>query len=321
MQFVSSDQLLFQMLKGGVDKRVRDAMGGSIAASLRSANKKIRSSGPLTAEAAPALASLRDIGFAQIGPLFTPDQIERIHGYFAARPAMFYNANVTDADVVRCSLGGRPAGYRFCEWSQDVISACPEFQAAAHHPTLLRLAEEYLEAPPTITILTTWWSFPSDGPLGGMQNFHHDRDDFRCLKLFVYLTPVTAQTGPHEYVDGTHTLDAIIRLAAPEQLHRTHLQKFLGWLEVHRKDEQDVVAAFPGGRIRTILGESGSTFLEDTRGFHRGVPPRAAPRFAFEICYSLLPKYNAKYEPIVRTMAVDPAVAYATRLFYRAVPQ
>ena len=271
---MNAEALFFHMLKGGVGKRARDEIGACIAKVLRGKKE------PATADP-EVLESLRKTGFCAIPPVFNEQQIANIHAYFRARARIFYNVGPqSDGSMTH-------SGQRFAEWPQDVISACPEFAVAAHDPNLLRIAEAYLEAPPLITILTAWWSCPSDAPLGGMQYFHHDRDDFRCLKLFVYLTDVTEETGPHQYVEGTHETEALGN--RPDEFWR--------WLDAsHRKHEADVAEWF--WFPRTITGSAGATFLEDTRGLHRGVPPKTGPRLAFEICYTMLPKLNAAYGPI-----------------------
>lgn len=284
---MNADSLLFAMLKGGVGKRSRDEIGACIARQLH------RTTPGLYPDEQKYMGELRETGFSQFPPIFTDQQIENIHRYFSDKPPVYYNISPQQGgSLVR-------EGHRFAEWPQEIISACPEFAEAAHDPKLLRIAEEYLGAPPLITILTAWWSYPSNAPLGGMQHFHHDRDDFRTLKLFVYLTDVDETTGPHQYVDGTHESRAISN-GSPA---------FWAWLDKsHRKDEREVCALF---KPRTITGPKGSTFLEDTRGLHRGVPPMSGPRLAFEICYTLLPKHNAHYRPIPWETSHE-----ATRLFY-----
>jgi hypothetical protein len=286
---MNAEALLFHMLKGGVGKRTRDEIGACIARALRG-KKEPANDNP------EVLESLRNTGFSAIPPIFTAQQIESICLYLLGNPTIYYNVSPAQDGSLTHN------GQRFAEWPQEVISACPEFAAAAHDPKLLRVAEAYLEAPPVITILTAWWSYPSSAPLGGMQHFHHDRDDFRCLKLFVYLTDVTEETGPHQYVDGTHETAALDSIStAPE---------FWAWLDrSHRKSDADVAERF--WFPRTITGPAGSTFLEDTRGLHRGVPPVSAPRLAFEICYTMLPKSNASYRPIPWQTSCE-----ATRLFY-----
>ena len=309
------------MLKGGADKRTRDAIGQAIASSLYTLNPPLDAADDVPPGSDVIVQKLRKTGFSSVHPIFSPQVIDDIHAYFAQHPATFYNTGLDDPQAVKGSPAAPPTGFRFCEWEQDVISGCPAIAEAAHNPALLRIAEAYLDAPPTLTIVTCWWSFPSDSPPGGMQYYHHDRDDFRQLKFFAYLTPVTTKTGPHQYVDSTHTFAAV--MDAARKRPGEEIMALLNWLEKHRKAPEELAAYLPSANIRTITGDRGASFFEDTRGLHRGVPPVSGPRFAFEICYALLPKHNTNYRPISRPPIgpVTAKVAYATRLFYRDASQ
>lgn len=314
----SADLFLFHMLKGGVDKRTRDVMGESIARSVNQSLGFARGA-PSPAET-EIVQRLERTGFAPVAPMFSPAELDEIDAYFADKPIHFSDAAQDTQGSVPARLADRPQGLRFGNWPQEVISGCPAFCRAAHDPGLLRVAEAYLGAPPSITILTAWWSFPSTAALGGMQNFHHDRDDFRMLKVFTYLTDTTETTGPHQFVEETHSFDALVGLMRRKTWTSAQQQlEFLRWMEVHRKDDGDVARNFPKENIRTITGARGSTFFEDTRGLHRGLPPVSGPRLAFEICYALVPKYNGEYAPIPYPCdpgPLSPATAYANRLFY-----
>lgn len=252
--------------------------------------------------------------------MFSPADLDEIDAYFSGKPLAFSNAEMDSGGAVKGLLADHPPGLRFGYWPQEVVTACPAFCRAAHDPALLRVAEAYLGAPPTISILTTWWSFPSSAARGGMQNFHHDRDDFRMLKVFAYLTDTSEASGPHEFVEETHSYEALTAFMKRQDWTDQRQQAFLDWMEVHRKQDSDVARTFPKENIRTITGPRGSTFFEDTRGLHRGLPPVSAPRHVFEICYCLAPKLNTTYAPIPRACVPSPleaGAAYATRLFYK----
>lgn len=314
----NADLFLFQMLKGGVDKRTRDMMGMSMAHSLTRALKL-----PPPPALSPAdqeiVQRLERTGFAPIDPMFPAQELDEIHRYFADKPISFNTNDSSTGFVVRGFAADRPPELRFGNWDQTVISGCPAFCRVAHDPKLLQIAEAYLKAPPTIAILTAWWTYPSNAAPGGMQHFHHDRDDFRMLKVFAYLTDTTETSGPHEFVEETHSFDTLMAFMGRRTWLNARQQKeFVQWMEVHRKDDQEVARYFPEN-VRTITGTRGTSFFEDTRGLHRGLPPVTAPRLAFEILYALSPKLNTLYTPIPRTCAVNPMDSmgtYATRLFY-----
>ena len=318
-KIVDGDTLLYLMLKGGVDKRTRDAMGASIAGTMRQA-LGVSQRPTLNPEEAEVVNRLERTGFAPVNPMFSRAELDDIDRYFSDKAMHFTNGEMGDKGVLGF-LVEHPEGARFGHWDQNIISGCPAFCRAAHDPGLLRIAEAYMGAPPTITILTVWWTFPAGAATrGGMQFYHHDRDDFMSLKVFTYLTDTTETTGPHEFVEETHTMAALEALMVRQRWNSTEVyEEFLQWMEEHRKTDDEVMRRFPKENIRTITGTRGMTFFEDTRGLHRGLPPLTAPRLAFEFCYALLPKHNTQYTPIARpcSLSVVSGVAgYAARLFY-----
>ena len=160
-----------------------------------------------------------------------------------------------------------------------------------------------------------------------MQSFHHDRGDFRSCNLFVYLTDVSEETGPHAFVAGTHDFDLlyadVMERFSP---YSERFSDFWKWMQVHRKTDDDVLKYFED-EIKVYTGPKGTSFLEDTRGLHKATIPTKGPRLAFEIVYTTLPKFN---EPVLLASrlgagnvrigngnAQDPLVKYATRAIYR----
>ena len=102
-------------------------------------------------------------------------------------------------------------------------------------------------------------------------------------------------------------------------------QKFWRWMETHRKSDKDVGTIFTEAEIKRHVGIKGTSFLEDTRGLHKGQFPVEGRRLIFELCYSLLPKYNDSFYPIHRGSISDIEVYqlpknsrayYTNRLFY-----
>ena len=315
----NADVFLFHMLKGGVDKRTRDAIGLSMAHTLKRALNFPAAAMSQSDQNVVNLLERR--GFSPFDPIFSASELDEIDAYFSDKPISFSTSEMNTDYTVRGFAADRPPELRFGNWEQETVSACPAFGRVAHDLRLLQIAEAYLKAPPTITFLTVWWSYPSSAIRGGMQNYHHDRDDFRSLKLFAYLTDTSETSGPHQFVEETHSFETLVSFIQRQKwTDPAQYEAFLQWMEVHRKKDHDVTEYFPKENIRTITGARGTTFFEDTRGLHRGVPPLSSPRLAFEICYSLNPKHNQKYNAVPRPSAVgqiSAGIAYATRLFYQ----
>lgn len=143
-----------------------------------------------------------------------------------------------------------------------------------YDPLVVGIAREYFGMEPLLLGTRIWWSFPSGERTGDGSvpeyGFHYDIDDYKFLKLFFYLVPVDLDTGPHVIVDGTHT-------------RKTFFEKF------HRRlTDQEVAHRYPG-RIRTMTGDAGTGFFEDTSCYHKGTNPKK-PRLILEVEYGVSPR-------------------------------
>ena len=72
--------------------------------------------------------------------------------------------------------------------------------------------EAYLGTLPTLSSITAWWSFSTGVEPVGSQLYHHARADFRSVNLFVYLTNVGSNNGPHVYVKHTHEFSVLNKI-------------------------------------------------------------------------------------------------------------
>ncbi len=89
------------------------------------------------------------------------------------------------------------------------------------------------------------------------QMWHRDVDHLRDLKVFVYLNDVLdKQDGPFEIIEGTNCPDNF------ENKNYIDKIKFRISNNFTKKNYED--------KIRSIYGKEGTTFLADTRAFHRG---------------------------------------------------
>ena len=171
-----------------------------------------------------------------------------------------------------------PESTSMAAYELSTVVACPWLVRAINRTDILRLASAYLGCKPTICGLGVRWSFPGTGPPDVTQAFHRDPDDWRFLKLFVYLTDVDAGCGPHIYVAGSHNTRSTWRgkLYSQDQLS----------------------SQFGKQSMHTILGARGTTFVADTSGIHAGVPPQRAPRLLLQAQYSILPNFSLDYRPV-----------------------
>lgn len=215
---------------------------------------------------------LKREGFADLGELLDARQCAEIRAFLDNK---YLSSRYGDGK--RFTLDDVPDAVRMAEYDLVDIINCPHLLALANSERLLGLAEQYLGCKPTLSSLMLRWSFPTETPVGNVQRFHRDADDWRYLKIMVYLTNVGEADGPHVYVLGSHkeTAPLRIRIESDEVVHRRY-----------GKDA-----------VRVVTGLEGSGFAVDTAGVHKGDMPRANSRLMLQIQYSLLPTFANRYCP------------------------
>jgi hypothetical protein len=148
----------------------------------------------------------------------------------------------------------------------------------ANDPGILSVVNKFLNAKPTISNVNMWWSLGGRKQAKDAQLFHRDMDDFKFCKLFVYLTDVTENHGPHTYVKGSSS--------SPK------LRK------IRRYQDSEIEEAFGKENILKFVRPKGSVFIVNTYGFHKGTLPTKGNRLLLQIQYSLFPIGIENYQPI-----------------------
>jgi hypothetical protein len=189
-----------------------------------------------------------------------------------------------------------PPGTTVADYQLETVLNCPHVLAVANSDFLIRTATQYLGCQPTISTLRIWWTFPGSPREASTHGFHRDRDDWRCLKVFVYLTDVDESSGPHHFVRGSHR-------TKPELFWRTH-------------EVEALHSAFGRDAIRVVTGAAGTAFLAATIGIHAGPIPISKPRLILQVGYTLLPRFSLLYKPVEveSRLAID---QYINRLYVR----
>lgn len=202
-------------------------------------------------------------GIAMLPPLWDEARIAEIRRYFEAQ---------TCADPYRPKLGrfyapaAAPPETHVAYFDNAQLVHAPHCLRLANDPFILDAVARILGAKPTISYMAAWWSMPGRGKPEHAEMFHRDVDDLRFVMLFVYLTDVTADSGPHIFVRGSHKSEELS--------------------ERIRYSDESVEAVFGKNDILTLTGPAGTMFLENTFGLHRGIPPASQPRLIFQVLYS-----------------------------------
>lgn len=268
---------------------IRRALSFLIAAAVR-----VRQGGPVTwprdGTCRTVLADLKKEGLAMLPPLVPRAEIKRIADYF--RGAM-----VAAPNGGRLPVEQLPAGAAAADYSLETVLACPGLLTLVNAPRVLRIAADYLGCKPTISSIGVRWTFPFSREARRFQSFHRDVDDWRFLKLFIYLSDVDAGSGPHSFVRRSHDTAFGLTTRAYTQL--------------------EIETRFGGHKIAIVTGPMGTTFMADTLGVHCGGRPTTGPRLMLQVQYSLLPVFAFRYEPVESEAMVD---AYCNRLLLRQRP-
>ncbi len=150
---------------------------------------------------------------------------------------------------------------------------CQTVHHIAHDPKLLEVIIGYFGIEPVLYSSSLYWTWPPDSQeklqqaLALKSRFHYDVGDFKTLILFIYLTDVDEDSGPHMVIAGSHKQKKPLRL----------LTRYL--------NDRKAFAEF-GNQIKVITGQRGTGFFEDLTCYHKH-PVGSKARLVLTICYLL----------------------------------
>lgn len=163
------------------------------------------------------------------------------------------------------------------QWVQDLIM----------DPVLINIAGTYLNANPIFDFAAMWWS--TDYKVNkedAAQEYHFDLDRPKWLKIFIYLTDVNTDNGPHCYISKTHKVGS-----KPQQiLNRGYV----------RISDQELEKYYSKNNFKEITGPAGTIVFGDTSCWHKGKPLTKGDRLILQLEYTSslfglnLPKFKIK---------------------------
>lgn len=140
--------------------------------------------------------------------------------------------------------------------SEDDLKSNKDVMRICTDPLLLSILQTVLKSKVDLWNLTMWWSFKTDKPSDvAAQYFHYDLDSLRWLKIFVYLTDVGPENGPHTAIPGTHQLGGKNYDLLKKRYNR------ISDREMEQKQ---------AGEITEFYGPAGTIIIADTRCWHKG---------------------------------------------------
>ena len=239
------------------------------------------------------LQHLTEKGVAELGALLRPEQTLDIKAHLQSCPTYDAHVAAQSNGLALESDASEFACYRLSD-----IAATPHVIEIANDPALISLAEQYLGCVPTIYSLNIWWSRPArDEGTRTTQSFHRDIDDYKFLSLFIYLSDVTMETGPHQYAIGTHTKEGLAKILVQslnlrdtgelKKIQRS--QEFKKVLASLNRGQSDLAPehaeSIIGDNYKSYIGPAGTGLIISPAGFHKGLTPRSDSRLMLWVRY------------------------------------
>lgn len=175
-------------------------------------------------------------------------------------------------DMISAMLLGSEGCQPQVKSSYSWVTTFNEMYEISADPLLLSIIQQYMGVPPIfdtpVIFLNSAAPLDDKGLSDTAQLYHHDLHRLQFVKLFVYLTDVDADSGPHAMIPGTHR-------ARPDAM----------WADGRRTDEAVSKSGLLDKEVR-ITGKSGTLFLVDTSALHKGVHPNNNARLLAQVQYT-----------------------------------
>lgn len=220
------------------------------------------------------VSDLNQKGHVDLGKYLSDSEVKRV----LDKISQFKCFDPFRKDLGLFNIEETPDKVHVANYRRKDLATIKELLDIANNSDVLKVAQDFLGATPTISNVNMWWSIPGKEKAEQAQLFHRDVDDFKFCKLFVYLTDVDMNNGPHVYVEGS---------SSSEKLRK-----------IRRYTDDEIAASFGKDAIKYFVAPKGSSFMVDTYGFHKGLLPKDKLRLLFQVQYSLNPIGIESYEPV-----------------------
>lgn len=162
-------------------------------------------------------------------------------------------------------------------------------------------AEAHLGCPPKLVALQAWWNFPGheNNPVRSSadnaitdfapKNFHRDLNDFRMFWVYVYLTDVDGESGPHEVIRFSGDFNKV-KQRGDKKISNFDPQSFF-YQYGYQIPRNQIELVFEN-EIKTFVGPAGTTFFSNGFNFHRIYYPLRKPRLMMAARFAIGAKKN-----------------------------
>ncbi len=138
---------------------------------------------------------------------------------------------------------------------------------------LLEIVAAYLGMWPALHSIGAWLNYPTRDAATSSQLWHHDPEDLKIIKVFIYLEDVGDENGPFTFIPGTHPFGPHVRNGTTRGGGK-------------RLSDDQITSAFPPDTWRVCTGRAGTMIMADTLGYHRGGKPSAGTRLLVTFTYT-----------------------------------
>jgi len=237
------------------------------------------------------LTPLRERSHIQV-PI-TLSNVPELRAYFDDQP-VHKGANALSFDGRPKSLSAARRDFPLAAYSAESVIRAPGLIDAMNDPRLLHLVEGYLGCVPTLYSVNAWWSFVSPKPeMTNVQYFHRDTDDWRFVTLFMYLTDVGTDGGPHEVIPESHSMNGMRKLLRGIPFWRPKMDIERSFVDDMGEEFSLACEQHFKSAAVQLTGSAGSMFLVNTLALHRGLVATRTDRLVVWARYGLGPNTNS----------------------------
>lgn len=225
-----------------------------------------------------AVADMRENGFHTFKKRISEETVNRLVSFSrstpikAIMPASDYSKDGSNLSAQEFTYADVAFKYARCPHPANYILANKDIHKLMTDPSLLALAQEYFGSKPILSSVEMWWSFPVEDSerfaAAAAQKYHFDMDHVNFFNVFIYLTDVHEDNGPHCFVKKTHR----------------YLPKF--FRKRGRFEDADIAKFYPAEDIVEIKGLKGTVSAVDTKGLHKGKILTRDPRLILQLHFT-----------------------------------
>jgi hypothetical protein len=237
----------------------------------------------LSVEAQKLSEVLKNDGYLILEDLLSETQVEEMRAYLATKPCVDPQHLEEGPFIVPDCV---PQTSVHAYYSDENSVAIPHVWELANNLKILSIIEDGFGAKPTISLLAAWWVFHGfdteanahEIHVNSPGEFHRDVDDWSQVRLYICLTDVDEDAGPHAYIKSSH------KWSLPPKTRAIDIDN----------------PSFPmKDNLVKLTGKAGMAWLGNTYVLHRGIIPKNKHRLMITVTYTFVQVPYAPKFPIL----------------------